>query len=59
MRLVTGSYHWTGRELLELALTEFGNLDRALRMNDQEVKFNRADPAIGLAMVGTSTSSSF
>ena len=50
---------WTARETFEYALMLLGDLIPALRMNDEQIEFSRADPAIGTAMVGFSTSDSF
>ena len=50
---------WTAREPFEFALLQVGELVRALRMNDEEIEFSRADPKIGIAMIGFSTANSF
>ena len=50
---------WTAREPFEFALLQLGELDSALRMNDEQIEFGRADPAIGTATLGFSTSNTF
>ena len=50
---------WAAREPFEFALLLVGDLVPALRMNDEQIAFSRAEPAIGVAMVGFSTGFSF
>jgi tetratricopeptide (TPR) repeat protein len=50
---------WAAREPFELVLLLVGDLVPALQMNDEQIEFSRADPTIGIAMVGFSTAFSF
>ena len=50
---------WAAREPFEFALLQLGDLSEALRINDEQVAFSRADPAVGTAMIGFTTSNTF
>jgi adenylate cyclase len=50
---------WAAREPFEFALLQLGDLNQALRINDEQVAFSRADPAVGTAMIGFTTSNTF
>ncbi len=50
---------WGTRDAFEFALLQVGDLVPALRMNDEQIELSRKDPAIGIKMIGFSTSNSF
>ncbi|MBI3784020.1 MAG: hypothetical protein HY270_11530 [Deltaproteobacteria bacterium] len=52
-------FRWAAREPFEFALLLVGDLVPSLRMNDEQIEFGRADPTIGVAMIGFSTGFTF
>ncbi len=49
---------WSARTAFDFTLWLVGDLDRAQRMNDEQIALGEVDPALGIATVGLSTADS-